>query len=158
MSGDREEDEAQVAFEACLERSVHRVQSELGLGLTEAIYRNALAIELRNYGHQVSMEVPVPVWFEEEVIGTIRADLVVTESMKHPHGTRVSRVIELKKAAKITMAHATQAKAYLKRSPKGSTAHVINFGPEDVGLQTIDQNCAERRKRAREEENHELVD
>jgi GxxExxY protein len=94
------------------------VVNELGLGLTEALYRNALAIALRQKGCEVSCEVVVPIIFQSETIGAMRADLIVDKI----------RVIELKVAAKITEGHLQQARAYLCRMPAGSTGHVINFG------------------------------
>lgn len=138
------------AFVQCLDLSVRRVLSELGPGLTECIYRNALAIELRKRVCVVSMEVPVPILFEGEVVGAMRADIVVTEVCAQT-GARVSRVIELKRTAKITAAHGMQARAYLQRSPENSTAHLVNFGPEDVEIQTICDGNAESHKRALEE-------
>ena len=119
-------------FERSLEIAVQDVREELGLGLTEAIYRNALAIELRNpcHGYTVSCEVPVPVEYAGEVIGMIRADIVA-------HDNGASRIIELKVAAKITEAHMTQANAYLARAVAGSSAYVINFGPVQTELRAV---------------------
>lgn len=150
MSGD-ESDEATSPgdqFEKVLKIAVESVQQELGLGLTEAIYRNALAIKMRFVGYTTSMEVPVPVLYGGETVGVIRADLVSYDRDGKHH------VIELKVAAKITTAHVTQAKAYLKRSPDGSRGYVVNFGPEEVETYVIlhtDELCASR-KRARVEE------
>jgi len=118
-------------FEKVLNIAVESVQHELGLGLTEAIYRNALAIKMRYVGYTTSIEVPVPVVYSGETVGTIRADLVSYDKDGKHH------IVELKVAAKITAAHVTQAKAYLKRSPDGSTAYVVNFGPEEVETYTI---------------------
>ena len=118
-------------FEKVLKIAVDSVQHELGLGLTEAIYRNALAIKMRYVGYTTSIEVPVPVVYSGETVGTIRADLVSYDKDGKHH------IVELKVAAKITAAHVTQAKAYLKRSPDGSTAYVVNFGPEEVETYTI---------------------
>jgi len=95
-----------------------KVFSELKTGLTEAIYRNALAILLRKQGWLVSCEVVMPVIFEGETIGFLRSDIVVDQM----------HVIELKVASKITDAHVAQARAYVERLPKGASAHVVNFG------------------------------
>jgi GxxExxY protein len=92
------------------------VRDELGAGLTEAIYRNGLALALKAMGHAVSMEVPVPVMYMNEVIGTLRADMVVDKNI----------VVELKCVAKITEAHVAQAQAYKTRIT-GARAVVLNF-------------------------------
>ena len=92
------------------------VREELGAGLTEAIYRNGLALALKEMRHSVSMEVPVPVVYMDEVIGTLRADVIVNKNI----------VVELKCAAKITEAHVAQAMAYKTRIT-GARAIVLNF-------------------------------
>ena len=53
------------------------VQSELGTGFLESVYRRALSIALQEQGFQVEQEVPIRVWFHGEEVGTFRADLVV---------------------------------------------------------------------------------
>lgn len=108
----------EVSFRETLLSCTTEVVSELGSGLTEALYRNALAISLKQKGCEVSCEVVVPIVFQEEIIGAMRADLVVDKI----------RVVELKVAAKITEGHLQQTRAYLRRMPDGSTGHVINFG------------------------------
>ena len=138
-TGDEKQETPLERFEWNLKFAVTQVEKELGFGLSEAIYRNALAIELRalNTSTSVSPEVHIPVTFLKEVIGTLRADLVVRHLPEDGAKTDAVRIIELKVAAKITDAHVAQAKAYLDRSPKGSTAYVINFAPGGVELRAL---------------------
>lgn len=147
-------DDPLASFEWALRRAVVFVTGHLGLGLTEAIYRNALAIELRNHGFATSCEVPVPIKFCGEVIGMIRADIVCQDEQARDDSETENpiRIIELKVAARITAAHSTQARAYLSRASKGSTAYVVNFGPENVQWQAVSaKETVEACKRKREE-------
>ena len=133
-------------FEHELQEAVKFVTESLGLGLTEAIYRNAVAIELRNRGYTTSCEVPVPITFCDEVIGMIRSDIVCLDD--NAEGTP-SRIVELKVAARITPSHSTQARAYLKRARAGSTAYVVNFGPDVVQLEFVHLRSREETEQAR---------
>ena len=102
-------------------KEVHTV---LGVGLTEAIYRNALAIGLRKRGYvKSSCEVSVPIFYEAEIVGMIRADIVI-EVADTVH------IIELKSVPKITEAHVIQANSYSRHFHKRSQSYVVNFGKE----------------------------
>lgn len=128
-------------YDVMLRECCNDVCNELGGGLTEAIYRNALALALRLDGYQVSMEVVIPVEFQGEVVGSLRADLIVDKI----------RVIELKVAAKITDAHVQQLEAYLMRMPADATGHVVNFGNADFEVRApgLLEEEPKKRKRAR---------
>ena len=58
-------------------RAFYDVFNRLGFGFLEAVYANALEIELRLHGRRVEREVPVRVWYRGIPIGEYRADLVV---------------------------------------------------------------------------------
>jgi GxxExxY protein len=155
MSYETDETAAAADFEAALSRSVKRVLDELDLGLTEVIYRKALALELREAGYRICTEVPMPiVYYMNETLGTIPADLVVYDDHWKLYGREINRIVELKVAAKITDAHVTRANAYAKRSPKGSTAYVVNFGPEDVEIKKAIRTDASKRKREDPDESY----
>jgi GxxExxY protein len=61
-----------------IESNARAVHAELGHGLTESIYRDALAVALRADGLGVSVEMPIVVRFRGHVVGSIRADMLVT--------------------------------------------------------------------------------
>jgi GxxExxY protein len=65
---------------------VHR---ELGPGLREICYQRALSIELAVRGIAHSQEVPIPVWYRGQSLGTFRADIacgpVLVEVKALPH-------------------------------------------------------------------------
>lgn len=129
-----------VTYVAKLERTALTVATELGAGLSEALYRNAMAIGMRKEGCHVSPEVIIPVEFQGEVIGNLRADLIVDKT----------HVVELKVAPRITNSHISQAEAYLMRMPPGATGHVVNFGSEQPQVVQVAQAELPSRKRKRD--------
>ncbi len=81
----------------------YRVQEALGPGLTEAVYANALAVALRKDGLAAEREASIPVLYEGEEVGRIRADLVVEGRV----------VVEAKVASGVTDGHLDQLRRYL---------------------------------------------
>lgn len=53
------------------------VHNVLGSGFLEAVYRNALIIELRRRGLEANAEVPIVVKYANEPVGHYVADIVV---------------------------------------------------------------------------------
>ncbi|MCU0688399.1 MAG: GxxExxY protein [Phycisphaerales bacterium] len=84
---------------------VHR---ELGPGLAEALYEEAMAIELRRVGIGFVRQVEVPVRYRGEVIGTHRLDLLVDDSL----------IVELKAVEALALVHRAQVASYLKLTGK----------------------------------------
>jgi GxxExxY protein len=80
---------------------VHR---QLGPGLDEGLYENALAIELRLRGIKFSRQVIVPVVYRGEAIGEKRLDLVIEGRL----------VVELKAVEQLASVHKAQVLTYLK--------------------------------------------
>lgn len=54
-----------------------RVHRTLDYGFLENLYENALAIELRESGLQVAVQMPIEVRYRGEIIGAYQADLLV---------------------------------------------------------------------------------
>ena len=80
---------------------VHR---QLGAGLDESLYRNALCVELRNANISFAKEVIIDVTYKGEVIGTKRIDFIV--------GGRL--IVELKAVESLAPLHSAQVRTYLK--------------------------------------------
>src|SRR4051812_2928790 len=55
------------------------VHNELGPGLDERLYENALVIELRNRRHRVDQQKSFPVHYSGELIGTLIPDMIVED-------------------------------------------------------------------------------
>jgi GxxExxY protein len=92
---------------------VHR---QLGAGLDEVLYKNALCIELRRANIQFAKEVVVDVMYKGELVGTKRIDFIV--------GGRL--IIELKAVEALAPLHSAQVRTYLKIT-KLKLGLLINF-------------------------------
>jgi GxxExxY protein len=98
--------------------SVFEVHRELGPGLLELPYRNALFYSLRSRGLRVEMERGFTVDFRGERVGEYFADLVVEGRI----------ILEVKAIQAIGREHYAQLINYLRIS--GCTVgYVINFAP-----------------------------
>jgi hypothetical protein len=81
------------------------VYFKLGPGLLESIYEQILAIELKNKGLKKETQVPIPVFWKGNEIGTgYRADILIERKV----------LIELKSVEKVLPVHPKQLKTYLK--------------------------------------------
>jgi len=97
----------------------YEVYNELGSGFLESVYRNSMAIALREFDIQCEMEKPVQVGFRGQVVGDFRADLFVAESV----------IVELKACKAIEDAHVAQTLNYL-RATGVEVGLLLNFGPK----------------------------
>ncbi|PSG97564.1 hypothetical protein BRD56_05025 [Thermoplasmatales archaeon SW_10_69_26] len=92
----------------CLE-AAFRVQSDLGSGLLEKVYRDALAVELRHRGLDVGTEVTVPVSYRDQALGVgLRLDILVADCV----------VIEVESVDAFASAHTAQTLTYLEATGK----------------------------------------
>jgi GxxExxY protein len=57
-----------------------RITDELGVGLKESVYQNALAVELRSQGYKVDLEVNKSILYRGHHIGTVRLDMVIDDN------------------------------------------------------------------------------
>lgn len=108
---------------ACIVK-VHRT---LGPGFVEVIYRRALVIELRRCGLEVEVEKEVAVYYEGELVGTHRLDLVVNRTV----------VLELKAVCELAAAHYEQLRSYLRASNL-DVGLLVNFGKERSDFRRVD--------------------
>jgi len=101
----------------------YTVHNSLGAGFLESVYQRALAIELAKQGLSGVMEKKVPVYYEGELVGDFRADLVVEDRV----------IIEIKAVEKLAAAHEVQLVNYLVATdtPLGL---LINFGNQSVEI------------------------
>ena len=92
------------------------VHSELGPGLLEQTYENALCIELGRRGIQYTQQKRIEVQFRGEVVGEMYADLVIEDKVN----------VELKSVRELASIHEAQLLAYLKAAGI-KTGLLINF-------------------------------
>ena len=84
--------------------AIFEVNRVLGAGFLEAIYENALQIEMRNRGLEVENQVSLNVEYKGTIIGEYRADLIIEDQL----------IIEVKAIKALLDVHTAQLLNYLK--------------------------------------------
>ena len=89
--------------------SVHK---ELGPGLLENVYQICMAKELMAMGRKVQTEVPVPIYYQNQMVQEegFRLDLLVDDTI----------VVELKSVAQVQDIHKKQLLTYIRLAEKSS--------------------------------------
>jgi len=95
----------------------YEVHNTLGFGFLESVYEKSLAIKLRKMGLEAIEQHPIAVYFEENLVGEFRADLLVSQSV----------IVELKAVESFHPRHETQLVNYLKAT-EIEVGLLINFG------------------------------
>jgi len=94
-----------------------KVHSALGPGLLESAYEACLAHELRKRGHQVLLQIALPIEYDGvQIEAGYRIDMLVDDTV----------VVELKAVAKVIPIHEAQLMSYLKLSRR-KVGLLINF-------------------------------
>ncbi|KAF0244935.1 MAG: hypothetical protein FD180_2085 [Planctomycetota bacterium] len=106
--------------------AAYRVHNILGPGHLEHVYRNALAILLRQEGLKVEIESRLVVHFVGVVVGHCEADLLVEDQI----------VVETKAILAILPGHEVRLGAYL-RSSGHEVGLLLNFGPVRVDVRRV---------------------
>ena len=103
--------------------TVHR---KLRMGFPEVVYQRALAIELFKCGHNAEREVDLPIFYENEKVGSRRVDFFVEKKV----------LVELKAVEFLTTAHEVQLINYLEvfKLPVGL---LINFGSPSLQFKRL---------------------
>jgi len=94
------------------------VHKELGPGLLESVYQVCMVRELQKMGKKVQAEVPVPVYYQNQMVQEegFRLDLLVEESI----------IVELKSVAQVQDIQKKQLLTYLHLAQK-PLGLLINF-------------------------------
>jgi GxxExxY protein len=105
------------------------VHKTLGYGFLEAVYRNAMAVELRNRGFASSIETRMEVHYKGEPVGTYIADMLVNDTV----------VVEFKVSEEYRKSDEAQLLNELAatRKPVGL---LINFGRHKVEFKRLAWN------------------
>lgn len=98
-------------------KAFYNVYNSLGYGFLEKVYENAMMIELRKLGLNAQRQVPIKVFYEEQLVGEYFADIIVEESI----------IVELKAAENLCEAHEFQLINYLKATEL-EIGLLLNFG------------------------------
>lgn len=103
--------------------SAIQVKRALGIGFLEAVYQNALEVELKYRGLNVEKEKPINIFYRNTQVGYYRADLFINNCL----------IVEIKVAETIDKAHEIQLVNYLQTTGIDDGL-IINFGSERIGL------------------------
>ncbi len=98
-----------------------KVHATLGPGFSEAVYQNAMALEMSVDGIPFEREVKLEVRYRGELVGQYRADLLVDRSL----------ILELKAVQAILPEHEVQVVNYLTATGL-ERALLLNFGARSL--------------------------
>jgi GxxExxY protein len=102
------------------------VHSALGNGFQEVIYQRALAIEMSKKGLLFQREIEMPLYYDEQQIGSRRVDFLVENSV----------MVELKAIIKLEDVHLAQGLNYLV-AYKVEKGLLINFGSQSLEVKRL---------------------
>jgi len=97
--------------------AAYKVHNVLGFGFLEKVYQNALMIELKRMGLKVTSEMPIKVYYRNEIVGEYIADIIVEDKV----------ILELKAVKDLAEIHEVQLVNYLKATGI-EVGLLINFG------------------------------
>jgi GxxExxY protein len=108
-------------MENCLYRIAEDIWSSLGPGYSESVYHCAFEVALRAQEIPYETERIVPVFYQCQNVGHVRADLIIDRRI----------VIELKSVSKLNETYRIQTRNYLRLLGL-SVGYLINF-PDKLG-------------------------
>ena len=97
------------------------VHKKLGYGFLEKVYENSIMILLNREGITAIQQAPIDVYFEDQVVGSYFADILVEDKI----------ILELKCSKYLTNEHKAQTLNYLKATGK-HLAILLNFGKSSL--------------------------
>ena len=106
-----------------------KVHRGLGCGFVESIYREALAIELREAQVEFEIHPVLPVFYKGEEIGVFQADLIIENQL----------IVELKAVEALTVPHSVQLINYLSAA-QIDHGLLLNFGTKSLQFKTKQRN------------------
>ena len=116
-------------------KTFYEVYNELGYGFLEKVYQNALLIELKNKGLEVTSNEKIKVYYKGENVGDYYADIIVNNTV----------ILELKAAECIVEAFENQLLNYL-RGTDCEVGLLLNFGKKPEFRRKVFENKRKLRK------------
>ena len=99
------------------------IRRQLGPGYLEAVYKNAMVIELRKNGLDFETEKPVTVYYDGIPVGEYRTDIIVDNQV----------IMELKATQTLSVANELQLVNYLTATGIDNGL-LINFGSNSIEI------------------------
>ncbi len=100
-----------------------RIRRQLPQGYLEAVYKNAMVIELRKLGLSFETEKPIKVFYDGLRVGEYKADIIIDNRL----------ILELKALQNLCTAHEVQLVNYLTATGIDDGL-LINFGGEKIDI------------------------
>jgi len=107
-----------------IETIARDIWSSLGPGYSESVYHCAFEVGLRKLGIYYETERIVPVFYEGQNVGHVRADIIVNRKV----------VLELKSVGKLNETYRIQTRNYLKLLGL-EVGYLINFPDKNTALE-----------------------
>ncbi|NVO20016.1 MAG: GxxExxY protein [Bacteroidetes bacterium] len=107
-------------------KAFYKVYNTLGYGFLEKVYQNSMLFELESMGISCSDELPIKAYYEEKLVGTYCADILVDGLV----------IVELKAIEKIAPEHEAQLVNYLKAT-QIEVGLLLNFGPKPQHVRRV---------------------
>ena len=102
--------------------AIYDVYKELGPGLLESVYEEALCFELERRGLVVERQVQVPICYKGNVLKTeLRLDILVDDKV----------IVELKSVEEMKKVFSKQLLTYLRLMDK-KVGLLVNFNTDDI--------------------------
>ena len=102
--------------------AIYDVYKELGPGLLESVYEEALCFELEQRGLKVDRQIPVPIRYKGNLLKTeLRLDILVEDEV----------IVELKSVDEVKKVFAKQLLTYLRLLDK-KVGFLVNFNTDNI--------------------------
>ena len=102
--------------------AIYDVYKDLGPGLLESVYEEALCFELKQRGLKVERQVQVPITYKGNVLKTeLRLDIIIEDTV----------IVELKSVEEMKKVFAKQLLTYLRLMNK-RVGILVNFNTDDI--------------------------
>jgi GxxExxY protein len=108
-------------------QAVIKVHQVLGPGFLEQVYHNSISLELHRQGLTAESEKDVTIYYEGEVVGCHRLDLVVENRV----------IVELKTVEELAGIHYAQLRSYL-RATKMRVGLLVNLAKEKADFRRVE--------------------
>lgn len=108
-------------------QAVIKVHQVLGPGFLEQVYHNAISLELHRQGLTAESEKEVTIYYEGEVVGCHRLDLVVEDRV----------IVELKTVEELAGINYAQLRSYL-RATKMRVGLLVNLAKEKADFRRVE--------------------
>jgi GxxExxY protein len=122
MEKDKVEDDLTYRIIGC----AMKVHATLGNGFQEVIYQRAMAIEMEKAQLRFARELEMPIYYDNEDIGTRRVDFLVETEV----------LVELKALTKLEDVHLAQGLNYLV-AYKLDKGLMLNFGARSLEVKRL---------------------